>query len=378
MVAPIFSMKSSERHELRYQRRRALRDARKRKYAASYDDFDSVFTYEHLYESYRKCTLGVRWKGSIQKFMMFASRDTYRTYKRLHDGTFKHDPFYEFDIIERGRPRHIRSVTVRERGVQRCLCDYALVPLVTRSFIYDNGASMINKGYSFAIRRIQTHLHKYYRKHGHDGYILIFDFSKFFDNVSHEVISRIIDRAIYDERLRMVTKDFVNAFGDIGLGLGSQISQVLALASANELDHYIKDVCRISYYGRYMDDGYLIHEDKAYLEKCLKGILEICDRLGIKINKKKTFITKLSHGFSFLKARFYLTSSGKVVKKIYKVSVTKQRRKLKKLRKKVDAQIMTIEDVYMSFQSWRAYAHNFNAYHAICNMERLYNELYAS
>ena len=371
-------MTSSERHERRYQRRRAAREARRQKFSAPYDDFNRVFTYDNLYTGYNKCTLGVRWKASIQKFMMFATRDTYRTYKRLHNGTFRHDPFYEFDIIERGRPRHIRSVTVRERGVQRCLCDNALVPLVTRSFIYDNGASMLNKGYTFTIRRIETYLHKYYRRYGSEGYVLLFDFSKFFDNVSHEVVFRILDRAIQDKRLRDVSKDFVSAFGDVGLGLGSQVSQVLALASANEVDHYVKDVCRIKYYGRYMDDGYLIHRDRKYLERCLEGISEICDRLGIKINRKKTHIVKLSHGFSFLKARFFLLDSGRVVKKIYKLSVTKERKKLKSLRRKVNDGIMTVDDVYMSFQSWRAYARNFDAYHTICNMEKLFNQLYAS
>ena len=373
---PYIYMTSKERHEARYQRRRAAREASRRKYAEPYDNYKAVFTYNNLYTAYHKCTLGVRWKASIQKYMMIASLETYRTYKRLLNGTFKHDPFYEFDIVERGRPRHIRSVTVRERGVQRCLCDNALVPLVTRSFIYDNGASLLNKGYSFSIRRIKTHLHKYYREHGSEGYVLLFDFSKFFDNVSHEVVHKIVDGAIKDERLRAVTMDFVDAFGDIGLGLGSQISQVLALASANELDHYIKDVCRIKYYGRYMDDGYLIHHDKAYLEKCLKGMIEICDRLGIKLNRKKTHIAKLSHGFSFLKARFYLLKSGKVVTKIYKLSVTKMRRKLKKFARFVESGRMNVDDVRASVQSWMAYAKNFNAWHTRCNIEALYRQLF--
>ena len=139
---------------------------------------------------------------------------------------FKPDKFYEFDIRERGHDRHIKSVTVRERGVQRCLCDYALVPAVKRSFIYDNGASMENKGYAFAIRRMETHLRQYYRKYGNDGYVLLFDFSKFFDNVSHAVIEQVIDRAVSDRETKNVAMQMVHMFGDKGLGLGSQVSQI--------------------------------------------------------------------------------------------------------------------------------------------------------
>lgn len=85
---------------------------------------------------------------------------------------------------------------------------------------------------------------------------------------------------------------FVSAFGDIGLGIGSQISQVLALASANELDHFVKEKLHIKYYGRYMDDGYLIHRDKKYLAHCLEEIQAVCDKLGIVLNRKKTKIAK--------------------------------------------------------------------------------------
>lgn len=125
-----------------------------------------------------------------------------------------------------------------------------------------------------------------------------------------------------------------------------------------------------------MDDGYLIHESKEYLHECLQKIQAICDRLGIRINMKKTKIVKLTHGFRFLKARYYLTESGKVIKKIYKRSVTVERRKLKKLRRKVQEGTYTAMDVFQSFMSWRAYARNFQAFHTICNMEKLIRDLF--
>lgn len=369
---------SDERREGRYQRRKAKREAKKQAFMKEYDKYEDVFTYNHLYQSYKMCIKDVGWKPSIQKYKARAPLEVYQNYERLMNRTFTHDNFYEFNVVERGKKRHIRSVTVRERVVQRCLCDYSLVPAITRSFIYDNGESMKYKGYTFAIKRMETHLHKYYRQYGNDGYILLYDFSKFFDGVSHAVIQSIIDKTYTDEELKWIVMHFVSAFGDIGLGLGSQISQVLALASANELDHFVKEKLHIKYYGRYMDDGYLIHHDKKYLAHCLEEIQAVCDKLGIVLNRKKTRIAKLSRGFTFLKVRFYLTDSGKVVKKIYKRSITKMRRKLKAFRRFVDAGILTMEDVEMSMQSWTAYASNFDAYYAICNMQALYYALFGN
>lgn len=369
-------MTSEERREARYQRRKARRAEKKTAQCAMCDNFDWVFSYEHLYHSYRMCRRNVAWKASVQKYMTQAPLNVLQTYTRLMNGKFKTTGFFEFDIMERGKKRHIRSVTISERVVQRCLCDYALVPVLCRTFVYDNGASMKNKGYTFASKRLTQHLHEHYRKHGQDGYILLFDFSKFFDRVSHKLVKGILHKEFSDERLLALTEHFIDAFGSIGMGLGSQISQILALASANKLDHYIKEVCGIRGYGRYMDDGYLIHPEKAYLQKCLEGIKAICDELEITLNTKKTQIVKLSHGFTYLKIRYYLLPSGKVIKKIYRRSVTKMRQKLKAFQKKVADGIMTYKDVYQSWQSWRAYAANFNAYRTIQRMGDLYNQLF--
>ena len=369
-------MTSEERREARYQRRKARRAEKKAVRCAGADTFDEVFSYAHLYRSYRMCRRGVAWKSSTQKYITQAPLNVYTTWKRLQDGKFRSSGFYEFDIFERGKHRHIRSVTINERVVQRCLCDYALVPMLERTFVYDNGASMKDKGYTFAAKRLTQHLQEHYRKHGAEGYVLLFDFSKFFDRVSHEVIKGILRKEFTDQRIIALTEHFIDAFGDVGVGLGSQISQVMALASANRLDHFVKEECRIRGYGRYMDDGYLIHHDKAYLRQCLNGMKEICRELDITINERKTQIVKLSRGFTFLKIRYYLTPTGRVVKKIYHRSVTRMRRKLKALKPRVDAGEMSYMDVYQSWQSWRSYAARCNAYRTIQSMGDLFDKLY--
>lgn len=370
-------MNSIERHEARYKRRVAKREARRRERSEQYDNYDDVMSFENLYRSADKIVLGVAWKASIQRFIKKKPSTVYKIYDEVARRTYAPDPFYEFEIHERGKVRRIRSCTVRDRNVQRCLCDYSLVPLISQSFVYDNGASMKGKGYHFSIRRLKYHLREHYVKHGNDGYILLFDFSKFFDNVPHDVLERIINSAYTDCSMRDLIMDIVRSFGPIGLGLGSHVSQLLALASANALDHYIKEVLRIKGYGRYMDDGYLIHESKEYLGKCLEEIKRICDELGIVLNLKKTHIVKISHGFTYIKSRFIVTDSGKIIRKMPRRSITKMRQKMKKLKKKYDAGLLTDEQIYQAYQSWRAYAKGFNAYRTIQSMDALYKELFS-
>jgi hypothetical protein len=257
--------------------------------------------------------------------------------------------------------------------VQRCLCDNALIPIISPSFIYDNGASLKDKGIDFTLDRLEKHLHRYYRKHGSKGYVLTFDFSKFFDNANHEVIFRELEKV--KGSAFNYAKYFVDRFGKTGLGLGSQVSQILALALPNSLDHMIKELLKIKYYGRYMDDGYLIHESKHYLRQCLSTIQNKCLTLGITLNPKKTRICKLKEGVSFLKMRFMLTDSGRVIRKLSRESITRMRRKLKSFARKLQSGVMTTEDVVLSYNSWRGHAQRCDSFRTLKNMDRLLKEI---
>ena len=369
-------MTSEERKELRYQRRKQRRLDAKNRQCRQYDDFEKVFTYDHLRDAYRMCRRNVRWKSSTQRYIANAPLTIYNTYVQLHDGTFRSNGFYEFDLYERGKARHIRSVSVNERVVQRCLCDFSLVPMMRRTFIYDNGASLQNKGYSFAVKRIDRHIRWHYRHYGNNGYVLLFDFSSYFDSISHEVLEQIIRSEYTDERLIKLLLHFIGMFGDEGLGLGSQISQVLALATANRLDHYIKEDLGIHCYGRYMDDGYLIHQSKAYLQECLLKIRKKCEELGLKLNLKKTRIIPVRRDFQWLKIMFRLTESGYIVKRIWHKSVVRMRRKMKKLKRKMEAGILLMADVIASYESWKSHVKGLDVYKTLSSMDALYNSLF--
>ena len=74
------------------------------------------------------------------------------------------------------------------------------------------------------------------------------------------------------------------------LGIGSQISQISGIYYPTRMDNYCKIVKKMKYYGRYMDDTYILSNNKEDLKQLLEDIIVICDKLGIFINKKKTQI----------------------------------------------------------------------------------------
>lgn len=369
-------MNSQERHEARYKRRKAVREKKIQLAQEQYGDYEKVFGFDNLYKSYKKCCSGVGWKSSTQRYKTNALYNVVETYNALMDCTYKSRGFYEFDIVERGKPRHIQSVHISERVVQRCLCDYSLVPIFSRSFIYDNGACMKHKGIDFAVHRITCHLRRFYRQYRDDGYVLLFDFSKYFENILHQPLIETVKARYSDVRLQNLIIGFINAFGDRGLGLGSQISQISALMFPNALDHFIKEKLGIKFYGRYMDDGYLIDHDKQYLIECRRKIIDLCHSLGIVMNVKKTQIVKLSRGFTFLKTKFSFSDTGRIIKKPARKGITAMRRKLKKFRRWMDEGRMTFEDVNTSYQSWRGHLKKCNSYRTLKRMDKLFQSLF--
>lgn len=387
-------MTSEERRENRYQRRKAKRLEKRRKVLEQHGDYYLVINRNALSRAAQDATKNVKYKASVKRFMLRRLTNVAELNQKLMYHKDIRKGFICFTLMERGKIRRIMSVHFSERVPQKSLNKNALVPVLTRSLIYDNGASQKGKGTGFAMKRLVGHLRWHYRHYGNEGYILLIDFKDYFGNIDHERAKQIISKAFDDEKLIWLTHLFIDSYyehkvkmakcrGDDpaneeakGLGLGSEINQTIAITYPNPLDHYIKEALRIKCFERYMDDSYLVHISKEYLEYCLSEIRRICRELKIIPNEKKTGIVKLSHGFTFLKTQIYLTDTGKILRKPCHDAVVRERRKLKKQKKLVDAGKMTFQDVRQSYSSWRGSMKHKNARKTVRSMDQLFDRLF--
>lgn len=209
------------------------------------------------------------------------------------------------------------------------------------------------------------------------GYALVADLHAYFDSINHDCVYEQLSEVFKDDpRTLYLIMDFVDAFGEKSLGLGSQVSQIIAMFYPNKIDHYIKEVLKIEGYGRYNDDFVLVHEDKVYLQHCLDKINEMYKDLGIELNQNKTKICKLSSGFKFLKTKVHLTETGRVIIRPDRKSIVRERRKLKKLKAKLDNGELEFEEVKQQYMSWRGYIEKFDSYKTLQDMDKLFNELF--
>ena len=369
----------------------------------------------NLYKAYLQSKKSSSWKPQVQMYEMDYLAKIVATSNGLESHAYHAKKGSNFTISERGKKRNIRSNPFSDRVIRRCFCDNCLIPELKKYLIHDNGAALCGKGISFTRRRLEQHLHEYYRKYGtNEGYILLMDFSKYYDNIRHDKLMEAIVKHIHNpEELWLLSKILDNFKVDVSylneeqyknclnmkfngekqsrlnpkyltgqkfmaksLAIGDQASQICSIYFPTRIDNYCKIVRSIRWYGRYMDDSYIISNDKQFLHKMLDKITQIASELGIFINHKKTHIMKIHHFFTWLKLRYKLTETGHLVIKINPKTVTRERHKLKKYRKMVDEGRIPLIDVQNSFKSWLGTYNKLLSYRTKNNIKALYKDLF--
>lgn len=254
-----------------------------------------------------------------------------------------------------------------------------------------------------------THLRRYYAQHGtNEGYILLIDFSKYYDNIRHDVLMELFGRYVdNDHALWLLGKTVERSKVDVSymtdeeyencldtvfnsllyhyinkslltgekfmgkhLNIGDQVAQTAGIFYPMRIDNFVKIVRSVKFYGRYMDDSYAIHEDKEFLKELLEDIIRIAKELGITVNTRKTRICKLSDHWRFLQIQYSLTDTGRVIQKINPKRLTDMRRKMKKLAPKLSEKEFT--DWYTA---WFKNHYRIMSRQQRSNMDILFNQL---
>ena len=378
----------------------------------SYIDF--VSDYNALIAAYKRVHRVSGWKCSAQKAGINLLKEVQALSEEIESTSYRPGEGVTFQMCERGNLRLVRALNVRDTIAQQALCQSLLIPVLERYLIYDNGASLKGKGISFTRRRFEEHLRWHYRRYGTDGYALKIDFRKYFDNIEHEKLLKMILTKIPDARLKIVLQHILESnrqdvshdqrnideimqepfnslehekipnekltgqkFLPKSLGIGSPLSQIAGIFFPTRIDTYCKTVRQLHCYDAYMDDRIILHPDKEYLKRLRGDIEHIAGEMGLFVHPKKTQIIKISHGITFLKTKYLLTDTGRIVRRIPHDTVTTERRKMKALARLVAAREMDYAACTRQYLSWRGDKEWYNAHRTVRNMDNLYRRLKA-
>ncbi|MDR2728732.1 MAG: RNA-directed DNA polymerase [Chitinispirillales bacterium] len=317
------------------------------------DEYERLCDFQNLYAAHKAACRGKRGKFEVIDFEMNLAVNLCDLQSALANKNYTPKGYNHFKIYE-PKKREIFAPSYADRVVQHCLCDNILMPALESRLIFDNAACRKNKGTHFAINRLSGFMRDFYRKHGTQGYFLKCDIRKYFENINHAVLKKKLHKIWGDTDIGALLCKIIDSYENthgVGLPLGNQTSQWFALYYLDRIDRLIKEQLQINYYTRYMDDFVLIYRDKEYLKQCLAKIREVCENeLNIQMNDK-TQIFPIKNGVDYLGWHFYLTDTGKVIRKLRTSNKKSLKRRMKKIAQKYSDSIIEMDDVSRSIAS---------------------------
>ena len=278
---------------------------------------------------------------------------------------------YNIFLIREPKVRLIMSLNIIDKIINHLVCEYLLVDIFDNGLIDTNVATRVNKGTHYGYKKLVKYLNK---NISNKLYILKFDISKYFFNINHDIVKKIIRTKIKDKDALNILDNIIDStdsnyineeiiklknneinriknsnnsnkdklIKDImdiplykkgtGFAIGNPVSQAIAIIFLSYLDHYIKEKLNIPFYCRYCDDGILISDNKEYLKYCLKEIKRIINDYKLELNMKKTRIYSIDNDFEFIGFRF-IRKNNKLLIKVKNQTKRKFKRKLKVLNK---------------------------------------------
>lgn len=332
------------------------------------EQLDRSTSMRELCRGARECKKGTSWKDGPLEYYLKRVAKCEQLRESIRSGRYKITPGVKVEIY-RPKRRTANAPRIQDRTFQKSMCNNGVYEDLTRSLIFDNMACQKGKGTDLAIRRVIRMLQRLHREApGAPIYGAHLDVRKYFPSTPHEAVKELDRRKITDadflpylEEIIESTKDERDAeeirqdpFGERGTGLGSQINQLHQVALLDQLDHEIKTFCRD--YIRYNDDFLILDHDVEVVKRARATIEDHLEKMGLTMTDKSGIIDVRKNGFYFLRKKFIIKDSGKIVIRLHKKALAEERKTLRGLKRGVDQGARTMEDVKRHYQSWIANA----------------------
>ena len=256
---------------------------------------------DNLFEAFRKARKGKRRRPDVARFGLDLEQELYALQGELAAGDYMPGAYRQFTVYER-KPRLISVAPFRDRVVHHAVMN-VLEPLLDKRFIPDTYACRKDKGVHRAVDRYQQ-----FAKN--NAYVLKLDIARYFPSIDRDILKqqlvrRIKDKAVLALLYRIIdngpeSREPAQFFpGDDlvgvserrrGLPIGNLTSQFFANLYLDGFDHWLKEVKRVKGYLRYVDDMYLLGNDKQRLWALRDAVAEQLQGLRLDLRADKTQI----------------------------------------------------------------------------------------
>ena len=341
--------------------------------------YEQIYDLDNLNLAWIKAKKGKTKKRYVKRFGKNLEGNLLELQKELKEEIYSPRKLKNF-VLRDPKTRKISKSAFRDRVIHHALCNI-ITPLFEKSFIYDPHANQIGKGTHKALERLDKFKRKVSKNNTQDCYVLKADIKHYFEDVNHEVLIKILDKKIKDEKVIWLIRQVLENFRERerersspnkGMPLGNLTSQFFANVYLNELDQFVKHALKVKYYIRYVDDFVMLHKSKEQLEIWKNRIDNFLnEELKIMLHPNKSQILKLEKGIKFLGFRVFYHH-----KLIRKSNLNDFDKKFNQMKFLFNEGFLTREKVFESIEGWMAYARHGNTYKYRRHIIRKFSKLF--
>lgn len=169
--------------------------------------YEKLCSYENLENAFKKAKKRKSAKTYVIEFEKNLKNNLLQLRTELLLHSYQPKPLKNF-IVRDPKTRRISKSDFRDRVVHHALCNI-IGPIFEKSFIYDSYANRKGKGTIKALQRFDIFKRKVSKNNTRICYILKADIKKYFENVSHPVLLKIIGNKIRDGRIIWLIKNIL-------------------------------------------------------------------------------------------------------------------------------------------------------------------------
>ncbi len=300
-----------------------------------------------LYVAYKNARQHKRGRNYQLEFEFDLEDNLVRLRDELICGQYKPAPATCF-IIHDPKMREVFAADFRDRIVHHLFYNYTHL-LFERTFITDSYSCIKNRGTHYGIERLKHHLRSVSFGYSKPCYVLKIDVRGYFMHINRSILLRIcketlqrmkqhnakdnsvtwgqlLDYPFVEYLLEIIVNTnplqnckIVGTFQDwenlppekslfcsnenCGLPIGNLSSQLFSNVYMNVFDQYVKRVLGCKHYGRYVDDAYIVSDDRHLLECLIPKIDDFLQTsLCLSLNRNKIRVENAYYGIEFLGA----------------------------------------------------------------------------
>ncbi|MDZ5560901.1 RNA-directed DNA polymerase [Enterococcus cecorum] len=245
-----------------------------------------ITSLDNLALAHRHAKRGKGWYREVRE--IDADPDSYlnELQRLLLTQSYQTSEYFTFTKREKDKERVIYKLPYFPDRV----CQWAIIqviePYLIKYMTRDTYSAIPGRGIHACKDRVQCDMR---RDPEGTKYCLKLDVRKFYPSINHDVLKQTYRRLFKDKELLWLLDEIIDSTpGDTGIPIGNYLSQYSGNLYLARFDHYVKEVLRVKYYYRYMDDMVILGPDKAELHR-LKVVIEDYLKRELKLQLKSNW-----------------------------------------------------------------------------------------